>query len=1015
VSNVHIVRTIHSVISVTVLLFLLLNAIIPIPASSLAANSEALKWTRVNIPAEGPAGGWVLASSSDIQCLTVAPDNTLYAYVQGPTYTLYKSTDGGKRWSTIGDVQDEITDIAVSPVDAKVIYYATASSIYRSSDGGKNFIQLPELPRRAGANITSIAVTWLNNNIIAVGTADTNNGEFGGVYILDEGEIFLGWEDTNIGDYDVYALAFSPDYVTGRQIVAVVTNETDTFVFNRIGNTEWNLFISSARLNRNNSTTPVSVAAHRAEIDFPTNYQTGSSSSNSFFFVGIATGTCEGDVYKIDCADAPGYSAATDLNCGGGYSTTNIDITALTVYNDDQQITLLAGSAANSNIYISQDGGSSWTRSNKEPTGSSVTQILKSPDFTNTGIIYAATSGDGSAISISRDAGVTWNQISLIDTTISNIVDFVPSPDNSQNNNIFMITFGSGHSLWRSLDNGVNWERILCSNILGVDFLSLVNLPPQYGNNCLKLFVYGQSNGNPAVWVSEDNGQSYRCRFTRDPITGFTFTIDVWAIVDEHSFYAGSGYGEIYLTTDDGYTYSRGVSAGNSQLRSLVLSPNFENDGTILVGNYAGEVYWSNDTGSSFQPLPIDIASPLDGEVSVAFDPGFETNHTVYAASNIADVGIYRFVIGSSEAWESIDSSLPAGASIDQLVISADSVLYAANYNTDGGMERCLNPRFSLNPLFETVTRSLNDGATLSGLWQRNGQLWSIDVHNMKLMTYYDTLTSPIVPIAPENGSTGIGSLLNHSIKDITINWETMEDVTNYEWQCSYDTDFSSIPDGLSGTTSTSSVRLSVLESATTYYWRVRACSPVFSPWSDKWSFTTTMDTETVNLILESPPPGATGVSIIPVFQWTAVLGAEAYELLVATDADFNHPVIVKINEYALKTNAWNCDINLEYNTVYYWKIRATTASTSSAWSSVGIFTTEAFPSETLTTTTIQSELLTVQSSASIDPPTSPTPSTIATLLDIPAWMFYLFGGLFAIVILSLLIVLIIVIKIKRF
>ena len=993
------------------MVFVLLSTAIPFPTPSLAATPEALKWTRVNIPAEGSGGGWVLANGSDIQCLTAASDGTLYACVKGLTNTLYKSTDGGKRWSAVGNVQDEITGIAVSPVDVKVIYYATASSIYRSSDGGKNFLQLPAVPLKTGANITSIAVSWLNNDIIAVGTADIDDGEFGGVYTLDEESFFLGWTDAGIGDYDVYALAFSPDYITGQQIAAVVTNETDTFVFNKIGNTDWNALVGSARLNKDNSITPVSVIAREAVIAFPANYQTGTG----FFFAGIATGTGQGDVYKIDCVDAPGYSIATDLNCGSTYSATNMDITALTTYTEDENISLLAGSVANNNIYISQDSGSSWTKSSKAPTGSSVTQILISPDFANNSIIYAASSGNDSAASISRDAGKTWNQISLIDTVASNIVDFMPSPDASQNNTIFMITSGLGQSLWRSLDDGVSWERIFCSNSTGVDSLSLITLPPQYSDNCLKLLVYGQSNGSPAVWESEDNGQSFRYRFTRDPVTGLTFPIDVWAIVDENSFYAGSVDGTIYFTTDGGYNYFKGVSAGNSQLYSLALSPNFGNDGIILVGNYVGEVFWSNDNGASFQLLPVDITSPLDGKVSVAFDPEFETNHTVYAAGNTVDVGIYRFVIGTSESWENIDSSLPAGASIDRLVVPANGVLYAVNYNTDGGMERCLNPRFPLNPLFERVTRGLSDGATLSGLWQRNGRLWSIDLHNAKLMTCYDTLTAPVALVSPEDCSTGVGVLLNHGVNNITIDWATMEDVTDYEWQCSYDTDFSSIPEGLSGTTSTSSVRLSALEPATTYYWRVRACSPAFSPWSDKWSFTTTMDTETVNLILESPAPGAIEISVTPVFQWTAILGAEAYELLVATDADFNHPVIIKINEYALKTNAWNCDISLEYHTVYYWKIRATTASTSSAWSSVGIFTTESLPDETLDPPSNQPGLLTVQSSIEPDPPISSTPSANATLFDIPAWMVYLFGGLFAIVILSLLIVLIVVIKIKRF
>jgi hypothetical protein len=174
------------------------------------------------------------------------------------------------------------------------------------------------------------------------------------------------------------------------------------------------------------------------------------------------------------------------------------------------------------------------------------------------------------------------------------------------------------------------------------------------------------------------------------------------------------------------------------------------------------------------------------------------------------------------------------------------------------------------------------------------------------------------------------------------------------------------------------------------------------------------MDTETIDLKLESPFPGATGVSIKPVFQWTAILGAEGYELLVATEAEFTHPIIAKIGDYALKTNAWNCDVNLDYGMVYYWKIRATTASTSSAWSSVGIFTTELFVDESIPSTTPQPELLGALSPIKVAPSTSPSSSeTSDQLLDVPVWIFYLVGGLFIIVFLSLLIVLIIVLKIR--
>ena len=81
------------------------------------------------------------------------------------------------------------------------------------------------------------------------------------------------------------------------------------------------------------------------------------------------------------------------------------------------------------------------------------------------------------------------------------------------------------------------------------------------------------------------------------------------------------------------------------------------------------------------------------------------------------------------------------------------------------------------------------------------------------------------------------------------------------------------------------------LEPATNYRWRVRASAPFFSPWSEKWSFTTSLDTEAVILKPESPSAGASNVPVKPAFQWTAITGASSYELLVSADADFAHPL----------------------------------------------------------------------------------------------------------------------------
>ncbi|OGN94537.1 MAG: hypothetical protein A2Y89_07645 [Chloroflexi bacterium RBG_13_51_18] len=1043
-SNKHNARTAFSIISAAITTILLLNFFVFIPCPVLSATPQALRWTRVDIPAEGEAGGWVLAGGSDIQHLTMAADGTLYAYGKGLTFTLYKSTDRGLKWSCIGNIQDAIKDIAVSPYDSNIIYYATTAAIYRSTDGGKSFLPLPASPGGAGAGnieVTSVTATWLNSNIVAVSTRDTDGGEYGGVYILNEGDIIPTWTDSAAGNYDVYTAVFSPNYAADRQIVAVATDETDTFVCNKIGNADWNAFIGRARLNKDNTSPPSAIAiAGGAAIAFPVDYYADTSSGNNYYFVAVDTGTGQGDIYKIYGVDAPGESIATDLNCGSAYGEINTDITGLTVCCDGQYSILLAGAADSCRTYISTDGGISWGKSKKEPTGVTDTGVLMAPDFTASGLIYAATSGSGSALSISRDMGQSWNQISLIDTAITSIVDFAPSTDSGTGSNIFMITFGGKHNLWRSTDDGLSWERILSGDSAAVDNLAFIGLVPQYGGDSRTLFTVGESGGKPAIWESKDNGQTFQYRFTREPGTGTAFAIDAWVITGESTIYTGSFNGsqaKIYRTTNSGLTYSEGAVAGAHSLYSLVVSPHFEKDGAILAGNTNGQVYYSSDNGSSFQPLPFDAAAPpFTGSISVAFDADFESNNAVYAASDTADSGLYRFIVGESDEWESIDGNLPAGAAISQLNACGNGVLYAVNLDGDGGMERCLNPRQASGPVFETVTLGLSGGATLSGLWQCANRIWSIDTFNCKLMTYYDTLTSPAVQISPENQTPGIGSLVDHTVRNITIDWETMDGATNYEWQCTYNTDFSTIPASLNGTTSASSVRLPALEPATTYHWRVRACAPVFSPWSAKRSFTTSMDTEGVNLLPEMPAAGAEGVSIKPVFQWSAVIGAEAYELLVATDADFTHPVILKINEYALTANAWQCDVSLDYATTYYWKIRATTASTSSAWSSASVFITESEPiiaetppaEEPETTPTFNDTLMSLSALDGVQsfpagtspvqsvPVPPPVPTTIINQMpDIPGWLIYFIGGLLGIVFLSLMIVLVVVLKIKRF
>jgi len=989
------------------------------------ATTNTIEWSGVNIPTEGEPGNWVLASGSDIRHLTMAIDGTLYGYVSpsGTSYTLFKSTDSGYSWSSTGEVTDTIVALATATDDANIVCYATAADVWQSTDAGSNFSPLPANPGGAGSDnieITSIDAARLDSNsIIVIGTRDTDDSQYGGVYILDENEPPAGWINTNIGNYDVCAVACSPNFAANRQLIAVVTDEQDTFVTTKIGDTGWGEVIGDATI--------AGLVPRAAAIAFPDDYD--ATTEDYVLFMAIDTGSDNGDVYKVGGVSAPGSSVATDLNIGSAYGLSNVDVTGLAATGNAITANLLAGATSSTQVYISIDGGNNWTRSAKEPTGQTKTEVVMAPDFTSSGTAYAATSGTESAFSRTTDGGTTWNQVSLIDTTIGigNILDLAISPDYSQNKALFMLTFGGKHSLWRSLSGGNKWERVFTSTLPNVDSVKLVELSPQYGNGSQVVFLAGVSNGNPAIWKSTDNGQIFTLRSA-------PFSIDTWAVADDTTLLIGSfdgNNGLVYRTTDSGLSYSAGAAAGTNPLNSIALSPDPEQDETILIGNTNGWVYWSSNDGTSFEPLGQQLPeglSPTDiSNISVAFDPKFDSNKTAYAASEAKATTenkerIYRFIIDKSDTWESIDSTLPTDSMLNQLMVSADGILYAANFMADGGMERCLNPTYPPGPTFETVTHGLDDRATLTGLWLCNNRLWSIDTQNTGLMTYIDGLTQRVVLVSPANKAPGIGTVTDSGVRDVKLDWEVLKEATKYEWQFNDERDFSTIPTEFEDETTASSARLPALEPVTKYYWRVRAIKPVLSPWSARWSFTTVLASPE----LLSPEAGVDEVPLEPVFQWSTVAGADSYEPLVSADASFANPLIAKIG---ITATAWQSDINLDPDATYYWKVRANGSNSYSAWSAVSAFTTESLPTPepslpaesspqaesppTLEPPASESPPILEPPASESSPPAELPPSPPLIQLTIPDWAIY--SGLALLLTIALLLITLLVLRMRRF
>jgi hypothetical protein len=279
----------------------------------------------------------------------------------------------------------------------------------------------------------------------------------------------------------------------------------------------------------------------------------------------------------------------------------------------------------------------------------------------------------------------------------------------------------------------------------------------------------------------------------------------------------------------------------------------------------------------------------------------------------------------------------------------------------------------------------------------------TIQNHNVHLpKPYYDSLTQKVSLNSPADEAPGVGTLVNDTARNISLDWATLEGADEYHWQLDYDTDLTAVPLEFEGYTKASTTQLPALDPGTTCYWRVRATEPVLSPWSDKWSFTTSIGNEVLAPLLESPEAGASNVPLKPIFQWSAIAGAESYELVVSTKAELDNPTILKTGGYALAGTAWQCNVSLDYDTTYYWKVRAVNGDTHSAWSAVGAFSTESPP---------------LASDSPPEPPPPPSPP----ISNSPDWTEQLMplGGImflvFMLVMMAMLITLIIlVIKVSK-
>ena len=282
--------------------------------------------------------------------------------------------------------------------------------------------------------------------------------------------------------------------------------------------------------------------------------------------------------------------------------------------------------------------------------------------------LLAPIPNDESAFAISRNNGETWNQVSLIDTTITKFTDIAPTPDcktiylASVNTNTLCAGFDS---VWRTSSNadvvsplaafpvGQYWERVLtrvtaptCTDT-NTD-KALLRIVPYCADPSGQIVAWGvydpaQTFSHGIAAWSPDYGDYWANITVRDPIQDFTFE-------SQTVMYFLSPLGQVQKMPYTGTAWATALPSVDTIIygaHSIAAFP----EGKVLVGSNAAyhmvlyAVSYSlnfNTDNPSFTVQSTAGRTPFYGDVHVAFDTNFsdtniyfmnDENYTLYGGS----------------------------------------------------------------------------------------------------------------------------------------------------------------------------------------------------------------------------------------------------------------------------------------------------------------------------------------------------------------------------------------------
>ncbi len=791
-----------------------------LPRAAAEGPGLPLKWNVVEVPGRR---GCIVMLNSEVSRIAVGRGGVIYA-IDSRAGGVYRSENGGSTWTEItvnlaaAGVTLPAQEVAVCPDRPTMVAVVDRDrkKVYMSTDSGATWqdTAFPGLP--AGAEVSCIAMSTYRmsgDEIICDIAAGTREGGNGKVYARSS-SAFSSWRDQGLSQGDVWAIKFPSTYSLQAAIVAVSANSTDTWL--NIGSrdladnsTKWNAaggLVGYPVPVEDGGDSPDKDQIKGADVDMPSDFnlvQPCVYVSTDSDAAGVQTG-----IYRIEGV------TGTVTYFGGSYGRVH----SIAHYGKKEQGRLIAGEVPGAGFqvkvwwtdsaYPGYGLAATLREAAQPPTGPGNAFVRWSYDGT---VAYCGTSGtaasDESAFSVSYDFGDTWQQLSLIDTTI-NISDIAPTPDSKA---LFLATYTPYglEGVWRSAGEplGHYWGRVL--TLQTTTDRVILRLSPDYSDDYTIYAVEAGDSGSQynRMAVSHTRGNTWYHRRIPAPVIDF-------AVEGRDSFYVALPGGRVRKDTSAGATWARPEVSCFPRSVAEINMLSIPLPGHLLVGSRDGRVAYSTDGGETFTEIePVVGNNPSRvGDVQVVADARYGENGIIYASDNTSDKGIWRWTIGISTEWEQIDRAVTdsgAGRCVVGLAAGEEGTLYAASSEHvsgyGGGMGRSLNPSHGeLSQIeWDIVNRTLPSGTAFNPLVTfdhnlphlkiSNGGgrnvLWAVDTANHLVYAFEDNIcrTGPLLAATGEIGCDPVSG----RARQVDFCWEQLSLADAYDIEVAKDGDFS--------------------------------------------------------------------------------------------------------------------------------------------------------------------------------------------------------------------------------